>query len=183
VVELQAETPLQGLLPRQAGSTALTEITPGAIAAIAPFAGRAGACSEALEKAGLPKLPAAGRSAGRGGARLLWAGRGQYLLLADKAPPRSLARHGALCDQSDGWAVMALEGAAAAAVMARLCPLDLRAGVFRRGHVACSELAHVMAVVLRLPKGFQIMVPRSFAACVAERVTTAMESVAARHGG
>ena len=178
MVELLAKSPLEGLLPRAAGGVQLRETAPAFITGIAPFAGKEKPCSEALEKAHGLGLPGVGRSSRAGAQTLLWAGRGQYLLLGDRPAARAIARHAALVDQSDGWAVMALEGEGAEAVMARLCPLDLRAGSFRRGHVARSELAHMMALVARRPKGLRIMVMASFAACAAERIAEAMESVA-----
>lgn len=181
MVDLKALSPLETLLPREVGGVRLHETAPRFITGIAPFAGKAERCSEALKKAHGVALPGVGRMSTAGEQMLLWAGRGQYLLLGDKPAARALARHAALVDQSDGWAVMALEGPGAEAVMARLCPLDLRRGHFRRGHVARSELAHMMAVVARLPKGFRIMVMASFAACAAERIAGAMGSVAAQN--
>ena len=96
-------------------------------------------------------------------------------------PDPTLAGHAAMVDQSDGWAVLRLEGAGAAEVLARLVPLDLRAPQFRRGHTARTELQHMMASLTRLgPDAFLIMVFRSMARTLVHDLTSAMEAVAAR---
>ncbi len=158
----------------------LTPAQPGFITSIQPFRGTGKACNEALKAAGAPPLPANGRVRGKAELRLIWTGRGQFFLAGDRAAPDTLAALAALSDQTDGWAVMRLQGPDAAAVMARVCPLDLRRETFRRADAARTELAHMMAVVIGLPKGFEIMVMRSFARTAVERLHDAMTSVAAQ---
>ncbi len=88
-------------------------------------------------------FPAPNPSARRQSARLVWTGRDQaFLMGADPAP---LAAHAALTDQSDGWAGLALEGAAAVDVLARLYPLDLRA--MPVGSAARAPLNHMSSVL------------------------------------
>jgi methylglutamate dehydrogenase subunit D len=180
VVDLIAKSPLEDLLPVSVGETSLTEATPAFITSIAVHKGRDKALAEALKKAHDLALPAIGRTSSKAGLRLIWTGRGQHMLLGDKAAARALARSASLTDQTDGWAVMALTGANAAEVLARHCPLDLGATSFKRGHTARSEVAHMMAVVTRLNNGFEIMVMRSFAATMVHHLAQAMQSVAAQ---
>ena len=86
-----------------------------------------------------------------------------------------------MTDQSDGWAVMRLEGAGARDVLARLCPLDLRAPVFKRGHTARSLLGHMNASITRVGvNAFEIMVFRSMANTAVHELNEAMKSVAAQ---
>jgi len=179
VVDLIAKSPLADLLPLGAGNTTLTEATPDFITSVMPFTGKDAACSEAMQKAHDVALPAVGRSTGKTGGRLIWTGRGQYFFVGDKPVAKAVAASAALTDQSDGWAVMALQGDDAALVMARLTPIDLRADSFKRGHTARSEMAHMMSVITRLPKGFEIMVMRSFAKTAVHHIHQAMDSVAA----
>jgi heterotetrameric sarcosine oxidase gamma subunit len=181
VVDLIAKTPLADLLPISAGETVLTEATPANITSVMPHLGREKALGEALKKAHDIGLPAVGRTAGAAALRMIWTGRGQYMLVGNKPAGRALTRSSALTDQTDGWAVMQLTGDNAAKVLARLCPLDLRPDSFKNGHTARTEFAHMMAVVSRIPKGFEIMVMRSFAQTAVNSLQQAMDSVAAQN--
>ncbi|NOX74712.1 MAG: sarcosine oxidase subunit gamma [Alphaproteobacteria bacterium] len=180
MVDLIAKSPLQDLLPVSAGETTLTEATPANITSISVHKGREKPLAEALKKAHDLTLPAIGRTSSKAGLSLIWSGRGQHMLLGDKQAARALARTSSLTDQTDGWAVMRLTGANAPDILARLCPLDLRAANFKRGHTARTEVAHMMTVVTRLNDGFEIMVMRSFAATMVHHLTQAMQSVAAQ---
>lgn len=180
MVELVAQSPLEKVLPIDVGGTSLTEATPANITSIMPHKGKDKALGAALKKAHDLALPAVGRTSGKADLRMIWTGGGQYMLVGDKPAARALARVASLTDQTDGWAVMSLGGPSAADVLARLCPLDLRASVFKRGHTARTEVAHMMAVVTRMTNGFEIMVMRSFAQTMVHHTKRAMESVAAQ---
>lgn len=180
MVEMIAKTPSEGLLPRSRGSVTLHEIGHGAITSLAPFRGREAAVSRALEAQIGARFPAPGRSTGKAGARAVWSGVGQALVLGPRLAPIDGA---AMTDQSDAWACVALEGAAARDVLARLTPLDLRVAVFRRGHAARTELAHMPAVLLRTgAERYEIMAFRSMARTLVHDVDGAMRDVAAREG-
>lgn len=179
MVELIAKNPLEDLLPVHAGDTSLSEATPAFITSLSPLQGKAKACGEGLKKAYDIGLPAAGRSTGKAGMRVIWTGRGQYFLVGGQQAGKALAKCASLTDQSDGWVVMQLTGASAVDVLARLTPIDLRADVFKRGHTARTELAHMMSIMTRTTKGFEIMVMRSFAKTAVYSVKAAMQSVAA----
>ena len=77
---------------------------------------------------------------------------------------------------------MSLDGAGAEAVLARICPLDLRENQFRRGQTARTDIAHMMALLCRTTKGFEIWVMRSFAQSAVDHISRAMRSVAASDG-
>ncbi|EAP75783.1 sarcosine oxidase, gamma subunit family protein [Roseovarius nubinhibens ISM] len=182
VTELTAKTPGAGIFPFEIGGITAREETPEAMTAIAPYKGREAEASAALEAAHGMALPAPGRSTGKAGARALWFGRDTALLIGPRVDA-SLGRHAALTDQSDAWIVVRLEGAGARDVLARLTPLDLREGVFKRGHTARSELAHMAGSITRVgPEAWQIMVFRSFARTLAHDLDSAMRGVAARAG-
>lgn len=170
--------PLDGLLPVTGGGVTLTARVPRPVTSVMPFDGTGASLAPALKKLGLA-FPVAGQSVGAGAVWCLWTGRNQAFLVG--ADPAGLEGKAALTDQSDGWAVMRLEGADAVAVLARLVPLDLRAAVFGVGAVARSGLNHMMMILHRVTEDcFDIWVFRSMAATAVHEVTQAMETVAAR---
>ncbi|MFV1443496.1 MULTISPECIES: sarcosine oxidase subunit gamma [unclassified Phaeobacter] len=180
MVKLIAKSPCAGLLPVQVGDLSLREATLEEMTTLAPYAGQDAALSEVLSAAHGLRWPMPNRSNSKAGARIIWFGR-ELALLSGVRPDPALADHAALTDQSDGWAVVLLEGAQGDAVLARLCPVDLRPAVFKRGHTVRCELKHMAASVTRLgPKSLQIMVFRSMAETLVDDLKTAMEAVAAR---
>lgn len=180
VAEMQAETPLAGLAPVTAAGVSLREIAPGQMTSIAPYKGKAVALSAALGQAHGLDWPAPGRMTGAEGGRLIWFAREMTLLIGPEPDP-ALAAHAALTDQSDAWAVLQLAGPGARDVLARLCPLDLRAQVFGPGHTARTALGHMTASVSALEEDlFWVMVFRSMAGTLAHEMETAIHRVAAR---
>jgi heterotetrameric sarcosine oxidase gamma subunit len=171
-------SPFAGLLPKAVGGVTLSEVEAGHLTLLAPYKGKD--LATALKSAHGMALPATGRSTGKDGARAVWFGHAHVLLMGPKPDP-ALAAQAALTDVSDGWAVARLDGAGAADVLARLVPIDLRAGQFKRGHTARTELGHMQASITRLgDTAFQIMVFRSMARTMSHDLVTAMEGVAAR---
>ena len=79
-------------------------------------------------------------------------------------------------DVSDAFAGLVSRGRTAAAVLARLVPLDLR----RVALPARTLLRHTPAVVGARAGGFGILVPRSYAASAVAEIRAAMRAVAAR---
>jgi len=180
VVELIAISPCEGLLPLTIGSVSLSEVAPGAMTSLAPMQSREKGLSDALKSAHGMAFPAIGRSTGKAGARAIWFSQGQALLIGPE-PDARLAAFATLTDQSDAWAVVRLEGAGARDVLARLMPLDLRSGAFKRGATARTGLAHMPASLTRVgDNAFQIMVFRSMAQSLVQEMKSAMEAVAAR---
>lgn len=180
MADLREESPCEGLVLVTTGGLSLSEAAPERMTSIAPYRGRTAALSEAMQAAHGLGWPDPGRMTGREGARALWFGR-EMALLVGPEPSSGLAEHAALTDQSDAWAVVRLEGPRAAEVLARLCPLDLRDGVFRRGHTARTDLAHMAGSVSRMDgQVWQVMVFRSMAATLVHEMDTAIRRVAAR---
>lgn len=180
MTDLTAKTPCAGLLPVQVAALSLTEVDPGRITSLMPYDGSEKALSTALKAAHGMAFPAAGRATGKEGARAIWTGQGQAMLLGPQ-PHESLGTHAALSDQSDAWAVVRLEGAGVEDVLSRLVPLDLRAGQFKRGHSARSQLQHMNVSITRLgDAAFQIMAFRSMAGTLVHDLKGAMQGVAMR---
>ena len=180
MVDLIATSPLADKAPQTIGTVTVSELTLGHLTSVAPYKGQRKALSEALKAAHGMAAPAPNRATGKDGARAIWFGRDMVLLAGPKAEA-GLAKHAALTDQSDAWAVVRLEGAGAGDVLARLTPIDLRPTAFKRGHTARTDLQHMMASITRTGENsFQIMVFRGFAGTFWHDLTTAMEGVAAR---
>ena len=114
--------------------------------------------------AALPEVPRAIVTAPTEGVRL---GIGQWLVEGEGE-----------VDVSDAFAGLALDGPAAAEVLARLVPLDLTAGLPAR-----TRLRHTPVIVTARTEGFGLLVPRSLAASAVEDLVGAMRAVAARDGG
>ena len=179
MVELKQTSPCAGLLPVTLGDVTMSEMTPGRMTCLTAF-GDPADLSAALERAHGMALPAPNRSSGKQGARCIWFGRG-YVLLIGPAPDAALAAHAAVVDLSDAWATVSLKGAGAVDVLARLVPLDLREGHFKRGHTARSQVMHMQASVTRLASDeFMIMVFRSMAGTLVHDMKQAMAAVASR---
>ncbi|MFV2002209.1 MAG: sarcosine oxidase subunit gamma [Paracoccaceae bacterium] len=178
MADLIAISPCAGLLPFTIRGLSLIELTPAAITSVAPAKGQGRAVSAALRASGGPGFPAANRAPGNDEARCIWFGADLAMLLGE--PPKAV-KGAALSDQSDGWAVMRLQGARAEAVLARLVPVDLRAAVFGRNHTARTLLHHMPASISRTGKdSFDIMVMRSMATTAVHELKGAMRSVSAQ---
>ena len=180
MAELVAKSPCAELLPLEIGAVKVMEEDLGTVTSLMPYRGRAKPLSQALQAAHGMAFPAPNRATGKAGARVVWTGREQALLIGPQADA-GLAEHAALCDQSDAWAAVRLEGAGAEAVLARLVPVDLRGAVFKRAHTLRSRVAHMPGSVTRVgERAFLILVFRSMAATLVHDLKTAMEAVAAR---
>ncbi|MFA3915925.1 sarcosine oxidase subunit gamma [Ruegeria hyattellae] len=180
MVELKEITPCAGLLPVTIGPVSLTEEASARLTALSPYKGRQKLLSDVLKAAHGMGFPAPNRVTGKAGARALWFGQGQALLMGPDPDP-GLGEHAAITDQSDGWAMVRLEGAGAEDVLARLVPVDLRRPQFKRGHTVRSMIFHMSGSISRVDdSGFLILVFRSMAASLVHDLKTAMEAVAAR---
>lgn len=179
MAELKARTPCGDMLPVTHGAAQLVELDLGIVTSVM-VTGDEDALSEALEAAHAVAFPKPNRASGKGGIRCVWFGRNQALLIG-AAPDASLAAHGALVDQSDGWCAVRLSGGASEDVLARLVPVDLRAGHFKRGHTVRTLVGHMTASITRTgSEDFMILVFRSMASTLVHEVSEAMLGVASR---
>ncbi|WP_127114156.1 sarcosine oxidase subunit gamma [Shimia sediminis] len=180
MADLIAKSPCAGLLPVTHGTTSLSEVEMTTLTSVAPYKGQETGLSDALKAAHGMALPDINRATGKEGARAVWFGQGQVMLIGP-SPASSLADHAAVTDQSDAWALVRLEGEAAEDVLARLVPVDLRRAQFKRGHTVRSQLQHMMVSITRTgDNAFLIMAFRSMAKTLVHDLETAMRGVAAR---
>ena len=171
MADLAAEAALAGLPLRRAGVT-VTALPPVLRVSVAPFSGRQEAVAAAL---GMP-LPAPGRCT----QAIVWAGLGQWLVVGREAGELARRLHGlaAVTDQSDAWIGLGIAGDEAAEALARLVPLDL-AGL-AAGTAARTLLRHVPLLVVVVPAGFDLYVPRSYARTALHEIAEALRSLAGR---
>tara|TARA_R110000868_G_scaffold49287_2_gene159041 strand:+ start:77520 stop:78098 length:579 start_codon:yes stop_codon:yes gene_type:complete len=178
-VTLSAQNALpQGDVIERAG-TAIRVLPMQQMTSMMPGAGADALATVLMDEHGLA-LPGVGQTSTSAGGRCLWFGHRQYLLIG-VSPAHSLSDVAALTDQSDGWSTVLLEGPLARDVLARLCPLDLRAAHFAQGAVARTEIRHMMACVTRVSEdGFRLMVFRSMAETLLDELRHGLLSCAAR---
>jgi sarcosine oxidase subunit gamma len=182
---LTPRDPLAGLhLPLTHGGAMLGAGAEGALVSVAPFRGQESEVSAILERHVGAALPDPGQIAEGTSGRAIWMGLGlTFAELPEPGAPdlmAALAPHAAVTDQSDAWAALTLTGPHARAVLARLIPLDLDPAAFPLGHVARTQLRHMMCALLATEGGFRLLVLRSFARTAVHDLETAMASVAAR---
>jgi len=152
-------------------------VSVGPITSIALLPDAAKGVTKALKALGLT-FPKPLHFVEKSGARIVWTGRDQAFLIGVAPPELGGA---AVTDQSDGWTVLAVTGAAAVDVLARLVPMDLRLATFPVGRVLRTQVNHMNAVILRTGDyAIEIMVFRSMARTAWHEIQTAMEMVAAR---
>lgn len=178
MAELAARGALDGLgLPLDTGIARLSAAPGPPTLGLMPYRGEAQAVAAALGAA----LPEPGRIAALSDGEAIWAGANRWLLrgrvVMDAALRARLEAAAALTDQSDAWAGLRLEGRAAA-VLARLVPVDLEPGGFSTGSVACTLLGHIACILVARDDGFEILVPRSYAATAVHDLGRAMRAVA-----
>ena len=180
VVELMEKPAFGGLLPVEVGGCRIFTAPPEPMHLILPYKGQGKPLSDAMKKAHGMAFPAAGRATGKEGARLVWFGLDQAMLIGP-VPDARLSEFAAVVDQSDGWAVMRLQGPQAEDVLARLVPVDIRAGHFKRGQTMRTQLQHLHVSITRIGvELFQIMAMCSMAKTLVDELHGAMRLIAAR---
>lgn len=173
---LIAKSALSGQAPLVLVGTTLAELVPERITSVAPLKGQS--LDKAMKILGL-SFPAPNRFVEAAGAMIVWTGREQAFLIG--ASGEGLTGLAALTDQTDGWAVLTLQGPKAEAALMRLYPLDLRLAQFGVGRAARAPLNHMSSVLMRTgAEGFTVMVFRSMARTAWHEIETALKALAAR---
>lgn len=159
-------------LPIEIGGVVLEDAQPEAITWVAPFDRKMTAVKKALGG-----FPGPGEVVEVKAGRALSVAPGQAVVLGALVTCAGAA----VVDQSDGWTVVALDGAAARAVLARLTALDLRDAALPEGATARTLIGHMVASVTRVGAyRYELMVFRSMTETLLHEVERAMRLVAAR---
>jgi methylglutamate dehydrogenase subunit D len=119
----------------------------------------------------LPTVPRADRSPAHA---FIWAGPGQWLLVAERREDfTELSGLAAVSDQSDARATLRISGAKVRDMLAKGCMIDLHPAAFPPGAAAMTSIAHIGVHLWRLDTHagdgdgdavFDILVARSMAA-------------------
>ena len=175
MARLIAKTPCAGLLPVCVNGTTLSELTPAAVTSVMP--GRDADLSMFKNATGCT-FPTPNRTTGKEAARAIWTGPSQCLFVG---PEIGDLPGFATTDQSDGWAVMRLEGADIEQIMARLTAIDMRRTVIKRGHTARTQLGHMQLSITRTGENrFDLLVFRSMAQTAIHEIATVMQNLSKR---
>jgi len=178
VVSLISKRATGEALPFEYGGAVLEEIAVAGLTSIAIERGKEKIVSTALKNVAGLGFPAPNRATSGEGGRCIWTGPGQALLVG---MPLSKLNGSAISDQSDGWAVLRLQGEISEAVLARLVPIDVRISVFKTGHAAKTLLYHMpLLITCRAKKNFDLFVFRSMAQTAVHEIKVAIKSVAAQ---
>jgi len=155
-----------------AGVTATAWDAPGVASLIVGDGDHAALADVVRERFGLA-LPGTPQVSASDTHLLVWAGPGQWLLLArDRAgfagDMQAFADIAAFAEQSDGRAGLRLTGPKVRETLAKGCMIDLHPAVFAIGSTALTSIAHIGVHLWRAEDGpngavFEIMVARSMA--------------------
>lgn len=184
MAELAARGACDGLdLPLVLGGAVLSVLEAVPMLAVMPRRGCEDAVSGVLEAHVGARLPEPGAMRVlEGGGRLIWTGAGQWFLRGAAAQTAGLRAAledvAAVTDQGDGWTGLHLGGVDAAAVLARLVPVDVEAAAFPPGSAARTLLGHVACVLSAEADGYGIRVMRSFTLTAVHDLERAMRAVA-----
>ena len=176
MARLIATSPFEGLTLEVGGGLELVPVEIGPVTFLQPLAGAQGQVSAALQAAFGAGLPGPGQAVVREAMRVLWCGPGQALLVGATLQVKAAA----VIDQSDAWAILQIKGEAAADVLARLTPLDLRPASFAKGQTARTLIGHMTGQITPIEGGYELMVYRSMAGTLVHDLTRAARFVAGR---
>jgi heterotetrameric sarcosine oxidase gamma subunit len=178
VPELIAKSALEGRR-LTLGTVTLAEADPGPITSIAILPGQTKAVAKGLKPLGLA-FPPPNSFARKKDAQIVWTGRDQAFVIGVALPEMDGA---AVTDQTDGWTTLALSGAGAVDVLARLVPVDLRLSACPVGTALRTQVNHMNAIILRTgDHSFDILVFRSMARTAWHELEDTMSMVSARTG-
>lgn len=170
-------TPAIAAAPVEIGGTRLAPRDPEGVQTLVLRPDDPAALAVGFEAA-LGTLPAIGRSGPtRAGAMLLRPSRERAVLIG-RCPAPAPAPSFYSLDQTGFWAMIALEGDGARAVLERHWRPDLGDESLPPGAVAQSSLSGVSVILFReTSQGFRILAPRSYAAWLFDELATSLRWV------
>lgn len=150
----------------------LAKITRSAPRGMITFRGNLGepAIKNAIKAAIGAVVPDVGKMTGDSAGGVLWMSPDEVLLMVPYASVQGVIaklnaslsqQHVLLADVSDARAVFRIEGALAAQVLARLCPVDLHKDAFAIGDLRRTRIAQIAAAFWRDATGFEVVCFRS----------------------
>ncbi len=149
----------------------VSERSPGAIATVMARSGQVEALRVAVrEGLGLEIVNEACRAAS-GDRAMIGIGPGNWLFVGDEVGPGTvpaladaLSGFASVFDQSSGYAILSIEGAAASALLGKGAYIDLHPASFPPGRAAVTAIAHIDAILWRVSRtAYEIAIFRSYA--------------------
>ena len=119
--------------------------------------------------------PKPGQSAAGAQATLIRIEPLKWWVLGDVELPEVSPEEGAVLDLSHSRTCIRIEGANAAELLNRHLPLDLREASFAEGAVASTAFHHVGVTLVRRGGGYDLFLPRGFAASLWELLVESAE--------
>lgn len=182
-ISLEQQDPFEGVTVRfSAPGIEVLPLEIGPILAVQPYDGKQDAAGAVLRETLGVGLAGPGRIAVSGGGEVIWWDRDGWLARATDKVLKDTASGLlplAMCRRQQGaYAVLSVGGSAAADVLARLTPLDLRKMV--AGRIARTDVSHMHGAVIKRESGFEVWVGRSFSRTLAHEVIVAANGVVAR---
>lgn len=177
--------PLAGT-DRTIAGTGLRGCADLAIVSVALPLGREDTAQAAIERAYGAPLPGMGKSARtRDGARLVRLGPDLGLVLFTHAAPdaepqvaQRLDGAAYTTDQTDVWAGLVLDGAAARRALERICPLDLHPRAFAVDDAARTVMEHLGVLIIRTgPETWLLLSASSSAGSFLHAVETSLRNI------
>lgn len=173
--------------PLSVAGRVLSEVAGLAMVSVAARSNEDAAVADRLAVLTGAPVPEPGRCIGDASLRILWAGPGQWLVIARASEWPGLAAmlrdstdgKASIVPQDDGWTCMAMEGHDLDNVLERLTPLDTRA--MAAGHASRTPIHHVGVFLLCIEPGrcVHILAPRSYAQSVHHALADALRASAA----
>ncbi len=159
-LKLKARPALYGAKAAAARNTSVEVIDDVTMALIASRKGQGEALSAKIDQLFGIELPGTPRAVSNKGLTAVWAGPGQWLLVASAAGGRDLERElrqpleglAAVADQTDSRAMVKVSGPNARDVLAKGVPIDLHPRAFKSGDAAITHASHI-GVTLWRPEG------------------------------
>lgn len=164
--KLKARPALYGAKAAAANNTSVEIVDTWTMALVAERKGQGAALNSKVQELFGLELPGAGRVSASSGITAVWAGPGQWLLIASSANGRDLERDlrgpldgiAAVADQSDSRAVVKVSGPKAREALAKGIPIDLHPKVFKAGDAAITHASHIGVTLWRPLDGDEFVI-------------------------
>ncbi len=189
---LKALQPLTALdnFSEEMNGISISEVTDLAIVSMAIPAASNDAFNKAIKKSFKVERPSVGQftQSKTDNARFLGLQQDQMFVLFDYAGDRAVEELSGkintgdqlayLCDQSDSWVTLRINGDNCLEALERISPLDLHSSTFTVGSVARTSMEHMATFIIHESEGSYLLLSlRSFAHSFLHAITTSIKNV------
>lgn len=174
----------------EAHGVSVTEVTDLAIVSMAISTATNDAFNKAIKKSYKVERPTIGTfsQSKTDNARFLGLQQDQMFVMFDYSSDRAVEVVSAkineseqlsyLCDQSDSWVTLRINGDRCLEALERICPLDIHPDSFPVGSVARTSMEHMATIIIHESEGSYLLLSlRSFAQSFLHAVTTSIKNI------